>query len=97
MIAKYGYRFGAFVLAIFLVVAVSCNEPTEVTVIAPEDTVTVFHFDTTVVYDTTIIFVYDTTFVTDTLRIYCWLLDDDDWHDRTPLFECDDGYRGPRI
>ena len=75
---------------VFLTITVSCNDPTEVTVIAPRDTVV--HFDTIVRI------VHDTVEVTvvDTLMIYCWQIDNPDHHDRTPWFECDNGTRGPR-
>lgn len=79
-----------------LVAVVSCNEPTEVTVIAPIDTVV--HFDTTIEiqHDTTFITVTDTLFLPGE-RIYCWLTDENKNHDDPPDFACDDGYMGPRI
>lgn len=111
IIARYGYRFGAVVFGLFLVAAVSCNDPTEVSVNVPLDTV--FHFDTTIVHDTTIVNVHDTTIVfdttivhdttfvpvpvTDTLFIYCWVTDDNKGHPDPPEFSCDNGYMGPRI
>ena len=89
-------------ICLALVAVVSCNDPTEVSVFAPVDTVV--HFDTTVVHDTVIKIQHDTTFiiVTDTLflpadRIYCWLVDENKHHDDPPQFACDDGYMGPRI
>ena len=104
-------RLLVYVAGLALVLVVACNEPTEVSVFAPIDTL--FHFDTVVVHDTVwhadTVTVVDTLIVTDTLfvpvivtdtlflpglRIYCWLIKSDN---RTPKFECDDGYRGPRI
>jgi len=81
--------------AVFLVAVVSCNDPTEVTVFAPRDTVV--HFDTLVVHDTIVKLVHDTTVVFDTTRIYCWLVDENAGSSYPPEFACDDGYMGPRI
>ncbi len=78
-------------IAVFLVAVVSCNDPTEVTVFAPLDTVV--HFDTTVVHDTIIEFVP----VVDTLLVYCWLVDENRGHSDPPVFQCSNGYLGPRI
>ena len=44
------YVTGTAIVALFLLLVVSCNEPTEVSINAPRDTL--YHFDTLVVHDT---------------------------------------------
>ncbi len=59
----------AGLLGLLLVLIVACNEPTEVSISSPQDTL--YHFDTTVVHDTTIEFVYDTTLITVIDTLWC--------------------------
>ena len=81
-------------LALALIVA--CNDPTEVTVIAPVDTIVHFDTVTTVEHDTVIQIKTDTLYLPGD-RIYCWLTDENKGHQDPPDFVCDDGYMGPRI